>query len=355
VVFYARPGLYNETMPSQILHALFGEDLIAGLCSRLKNAGSPAELASLEQTASGHRGAFVLGCQGPDIFYHNRRTRPSALGYGSLLHRRDYGVFSAGLCATSRSDSQRAYALGFMTHAALDRCCHPYIIYKSLDLEAGSPGDGSHPFFERILDVLMLAELRRQEVSGWDQYLLAETCENPPEGIDELIARALAATFPERAGRDEQLRQRIGNAFADSGRYYRISDPAKTGTAVRPASRRHLSLIFPRKLPAAVDFLNLKHEPWYYPYRPQGTTPKQDTRSFVQIYSDAVKATVDSLLPCMAQYLDSGIFPAALAAEAIGNGSLSIHDENGRHCAPNLSSPLPLSEVLQEQWQIRER
>ncbi|MDR1859059.1 MAG: zinc dependent phospholipase C family protein [Treponema sp.] len=335
-------------MPSQILHALFGDDVIAGLCSRLKDAGSLAVSAALAEITSRHRGAFVLGCQGPDVFYHNRRTRPSALGYGSLLHRRAYGVFSAGLFATSRHDSHKAYALGFMTHAALDRHCHPYIIYKSVDLEAGNSAENSHPFFERIIDVLMLAELRRQEVSSWDQGLLAETCENPPEGLKELVARALAAAFPERAGRDEKLGQRIDNAFADSARYYRLSDPAKTSVDVRPASIRHLSLVYPRNLPAEIDFLNLKQEPWYYPYRQQDEKPKPDTRSLVQVYSDAVQAAVDSLLPCMGQYLETGVFPVATAAETIGNGSLSIHGEDGKPCAPNFTSPLPLGDVLRD-------
>jgi hypothetical protein len=339
-------------MPSQILHALFGEDVIASLCLRLKDASGLA----LAEITSEHRGAFVLGCQGPDIFYHNRRTRPSALGYGSLLHRRDYGIFSAGLFATSRHDSQKAYALGFMTHAALDRHCHPYIIYKSVDLEAGNSAESvaSHPFFERILDVLMLSELRRQEVSLWNQRLLTETCETPPEGLKALIAHTLAATFPERAGQHEKLHQRIDNAFADSARYYRLSDPVKTSVDVRPTSPRHLSLIYPRHLPSEIDFLNLRQEQWYYPYCPQDRKPKPDTRSFVQIYSDAVQVAVDTLLPCMEQYLETGIFPIALTAETIGNNSLSIHDENGKHCAPNVTSPLPLGEVLQEQWRVRE-
>jgi hypothetical protein len=297
------------------------------------------------------RGIFALGCQGPDIFYHSRRTRPVALEYGSLLHRRGYGTFCENLLPAEHKNNDNdidknplaAYALGFMTHAVLDRFCHPYIVYKSC-------GDIYHPFFERIIDVLMLKALRDQEASSWDQGLLVEVCENPPAGLKERIVCALAATFPEKAGRDEKLSQRIDNAFADSARFYRLTDPAQTRMEVwggaghqLPLSSRFLSVIFPENLPDDIDFLNLKREPWFYPYHPPGAevSPLPDTRSFPDIYADAVEAAIN--------VIPTGTF----RAENIGNGCLSIHDENGKPCAPNLASPLPLDAVLEAQCRTR--
>jgi hypothetical protein len=319
-------------MPSQILHTLFGEDVIAGLCSRQGSGFEPISAA--------YRGIFALGCQGPDIFYHNRRTRPGALEYGALLHRRNYGVFCANLFEGNPPLTMNAlatYALGFLTHAVLDRWCHPYIVYKS----SGS----NHPFFERIIDVLMLRELRHQEVSSWEQGLLVQACENPPEGLPERITQALAAAFPEKTNRDHQLARRIDNAFLDSARYYRLSDPAQTHMSAGdtencpPLSLRHLSLLFPENLPADIDFLNMRKEPWYYPYRPP--EPQPDTRSFPEIYAGAVTAAVNSLLDCVAD------------ARNIGNGGLSIHDAEGKPCAPNLADPLPLDAVLRNQADLR--
>ena len=100
-----------------------------------------------EQIGGNLRNVFALGCQGPDVFYHSQRLRPVALEYGSLLHRLNFGVFSAALlqmalpvsCPAGECQSStpaHAYALGFMTHAALDRYCHPYIVYKSFDPNA---------------------------------------------------------------------------------------------------------------------------------------------------------------------------------------------------------------------------
>ena len=378
-------------MPSQILHTLFGEDVISGLHSRLEENGyfGPVAGKDTEKNSCSYRDAFVLGCQGPDIFYHNLRTRPVALEYGTLLHRRNYGDFAANLLKTVLPDfapgekeipgclnekeigATGVYALGFMTHAALDRFCHPYILYKSVDLrEQKNAGENGmmHPFFERIIDVQMLGILRHRELSSWDQETFAKICENPPAGLKELIIRALILTFPERAGRDVNLNRRIDNTFADCARFFRLTDPAKTALVAQGSSdyepvlsRRIVSLIFPEDLPEDVDCLNLKREPWYYPYRKpaeNGTPidePVPDSRSFPEIYTDAVKNTIDSLSPCFTEYLKTGVFPTDAAARSIGNGSLSIRDEEGKPCAPNFTSPLPLEKVLQGQLEMRNR
>jgi hypothetical protein len=312
----------------------------------------------------------VLGCQGPDIFYHNQRRKPVALEYGSLLHRRAYGIFTAGLLKMGLPDpppdeddirnhrrekginAMGAYSLGFMTHAVLDRHCHPYIVYKA-DREF-------HGFFERIIDVLMLKELRGTHISSWNQNeVLAAICENPPLGLKELIARALAKAFPDKLNKDSKISRRIDNTFADCAGFYAMTSPAVTALAVWAGNElvsfglRSLVYVFPENLPAEIDFLNLDRALWYYPYTPPGMPRKADTRSFPQIYADALEAGINALSPCIFQYLDTGIFPIAEAARSIGNLGLSIQDEEGKPCAPNLQDPFPLGDVLRQQGRLR--
>jgi hypothetical protein len=293
-----------------------------------------------------YRSVFVLGCQGPDIFYHSQRSKPVALQYGSLLHRRGYGIFCANLLENANDPGLGWYALGFMTHAILDRVCHPYIIYRA--------GKTYHSFFERILDVLMLKKLRDLTPDYWDkEEALAAVCENPPQGLKELLARCLAKTFPEKVNKDRSLLRRIDNTFADSARFYNMSSPAKLKkvfsdpNAAHPVfSRRALNYMYPENLTTEIDFLNLNRKPWRYPYRAQdGEMPKDDNRSFVEIYQDALKAAIDSIAPCVTQ--TEGI------AEKIGNGCLSIIDEEGKPCAPNLTELLPFQEVLDQQARLR--
>jgi hypothetical protein len=91
-------------MPSQILHILFGEDLIAALHQRIAPRFGIVADKALEKIQIAHKTAFALGCQGPDIFYHNRQRRPVGLEYGSLLHRRGAGFLTAELLKISLPD-----------------------------------------------------------------------------------------------------------------------------------------------------------------------------------------------------------------------------------------------------------
>ncbi|MDR2617269.1 MAG: zinc dependent phospholipase C family protein [Treponema sp.] len=362
-------------MPSQILHTLFGEDVIAEIYRRIAPMFGIVAGKALEKILVSHKKVFVLGCQGPDIFYHSQKRRPVGLEYGTLLHRRGAGIFTAGLLKMGLPDpppdeedirmhrrekginALGVYALGFMTHAVLDRMAHPYIVYKSGYVSPSNPETlryaKAHAFFERIIDVLMLKKLRRQEVSFWDQELLAEICLDPPLGLKELLARALVLSFPERAGKDGQLGRRIENAFADCADFYLFTAPGKTALTGTAKGIPHVALayVYPENLGDDIDFLNLDHKTWYYPTH-QGAA---DRRSFPEVYSEAVEAAVVSLCPVIIRYLRTGIFPIKEAAQAIGNGGLSIVDENGKPCAPTRSEPLPLDLVLEQQAKLRGR
>jgi hypothetical protein len=271
--------------------------------------------------------------------------------------RRDKGITALG-----------AYALGFMTHAILDRQTHPYIVYKSARVspvksETFRPAR-LHAFFERIIDVCMLEYLRSANVADWDQEgLLAEVCEHPPPGLKELLARALILAFPERAGKDDKLRIRIDNVFADCAWFYRETAPRRTAIAAAREvllSPAMLTYIYPEKLNSqqfptqtlvgGIDFLNLKKAPWFYPAGDSG----EDRRSFPEVYAGAVEAASRAIAPVIAAYLETGNFPIREAAQAIGNGGLSIRDADGRPCAPTRSDPLPLEQVLKEQEKFRQ-
>jgi hypothetical protein len=344
-------------VPSQILHILFGEDLLVAL--------DQAFLCRPVEDAC--RSAFALGCQGPDIFYHSQISRPVGLEYGTLLHRRGYGSFAAALFdlalpGGAAPGELAAYAWGFATHAILDRACHPYIVYKTAKFGGGGERK-LHAFFERILDVLMLEELRGKPVAAWDQDSLARICGDPPRGLRELLAAALRRVFPERAGRDDRLALRIDNAFRDSAGFYRHTDPGKTsflqsgGTPQEQAALQRrivgeapLAYIYPEALPRDIDYLNRERRAWQYPLVGGG----RDTRSFPEIYAQALETALETLGPLAVKYLETRFPPAGEAsARRIGNGGLSIQDREGKPCPATCSEPLPLERVLEQQRQAR--
>ena len=358
-------------MPSQILHTLFGEDVLSRIIGKLapRNRIIPADPTIDNENIFGT--SFILGCQGPDIFYHNRRTRPVGLEYGSLLHRRGYGTFCAHLLKTGLSgitiDTSREikisslglYSAGFLTHAFLDRAAHPYIVFKSTPVPPVSSINGGsaffHLFLERILDTLMLKKLRGEEVSSWKQEeYLVKACENPVSGLFELIERSLVLAFPERAGKDEKLALRIKNTFYDSARFYRMTDPEQT-TMKNPRymytlAEDFIPYLFPEKFSSSdPNFLNLEHNVWTYPRDGYA----EDRRSFTEIYDSALEEAVNSIFPLFDVFLKTGVISFEAAAEAIGNGGLSITDKSGKPSSPTVTDPFPLGKVLIEQAVMR--
>ena len=351
-------------MPSQLLHTLFGEDVIAGIYRRMKGRLGTAPAAALEKIKNTRKDVFALGCQGPDIFYHSRRRRPVGLEYGTLLHRRGFGLFTAELLGMTRPASPvkdinalGVYTLGFMTHAILDRAAHPFIVYKTCipPKRGGLNYAQAHAFFERIIDALMFKLLRGAEAAAWNQEdMLAGVCAEPPPNLKELLARALTLAFPERAGKDGKLQSRMENTFQDSAGFYRMTAPANVAGKIMdipPSVRKdHLVYIYPERLPERIDFLNLEKRPWFYPAGEE----REDTRSFPEIYAGAVEAAVDSLAGITGRWLEQGDFSKEEAAARIGNGGLSIVDEKGAPCPPCRAEPLPLDEALEQQALLRQ-
>ena len=322
--------------------------------------------------------SFCLGCQGPDIFYHNQRTRPVGLEYGSLMHRRGYGAVTAVLLGEALerfrigdgADRELAYALGFAMHAFLDRALHPYIISRS-----GSGGNAAetaaralyHIFLERLLDAAFLEECRAeswfQPLGSWFERadeskllacsirqaeILAEPARALAGSLVPLFSRALVSAYPERAGRDRLLEQRLGNAFSDAAYFFEHTDPRRARAQVSSAESGGMSLararylaaiLYPSALPHDVDVLNTQGAPWLHPCEGEGVLHS----SVRELFDSAVQNAAEAIA-CTWE------MPGAENISAcIGNASLSTNDAEGRTCQPRHFSPLPMEMLLEAQ------
>jgi hypothetical protein len=350
-------------MPAQILHTLFGEDLIAELSRRMPQG---PRVPAWNPISGEYREVFTLGCQGPDIFYHAQMSKPVGLEYGALLHRRGYGACTGELFRLSGErdhGAYGAYALGFMSHAFLDRAAHPYIIYKAGWVSPGNPETakyaGAHAFFERILDALMLEYLRGKAVSSWDQETLrAEVCADPPQGLKDLLAETLIRAFPGRAGKDSRLKRRVDNTFTDCAAFYAFTAPRLTsfrkGYARGNYQQAFLQdippiLLHPERLSLEPDYLNLGRRVWHYPV----LGGAEDRRSFPELYWEAVMAAAEALEESLTRWIMEGRLSPEAIAGAIGGQGLSVQDADGRPCAPSLADPLPLDLALERQRRLR--
>jgi hypothetical protein len=349
-------------MAGQISHILAGEDALESV-ARKKRDSKGLDLVG------GSASYFRLGCQGPDIFFHNQRTMPSGLHYGSLAHRRGYGSIVAAFAgalssAELRSDNPcGAYLLGLATHAAIDRTTHPFIVYFSGWAEPGkaesSARRGCHPFLERILDMILLKRTRGRRASDYD--IAASLCD--PTGPDaeraadlriaSLWSAGLRAAYPQAAGKDSLLEGRAMNAIQDARFFYTITNPyERAARALRSTytdedpGRRRIALLYPSSIPEELDPANEKHEMW--------EDPSGEGSASTSSYFDLIekgRIETERAIEAVLDFFTTGN-PAPIET-AVGNGCLSICTRTGEAVRPRLSRPLPLPELMDEERRRR--
>lgn len=153
-------------MPALITHHLFGERSVARL---------PTGLVDGEEGLL----AFLLGNQGPDPFFFRFSATPARLrACWGLAHRmhdehmtRAFAALRDGVGHLPEADAGvgRAFALGMLSHYALDRVAHPFV-YAQQDaiIAAGQGLDDAasevHAVIESDLDSWMLWRARRATV-----------------------------------------------------------------------------------------------------------------------------------------------------------------------------------------------
>jgi hypothetical protein len=351
-------------MPAHISHLLFAEDA-------LREATPDAEWL-LERTGN----LFRFGAQGPDVFYHNQRTRPVALRYGSLIHRRGFGTMVAHMTQTALTTARRtgnsepqqvAYLLGFATHAELDRFTHPYIICRAGWVRAEDPDSQRyrrcHVFLERLLDVAALRALRSRELHQFDFFSQIYCGESLPYSTLKMLVKAINGAYP-TASYKSRNRRRVENAYGDAMRFYTLTDhrnPLLRRRALeldrREGDHHRRGAVF--HFPDAgqeLDPANLRRRPWPHPCFPEVSSEE----SFLDLMAAAQAALVPRLARLAAilglrgsrvadPAVASGGGAGELFAELVnlfGDQSLGAN-RHGSTCTPVHADPLPLAELLE--------
>ena len=340
-------------MPSQLAHLLFAIDSVA---SALPTAAAEAILA--------HRTALGVGAQGPDLFLHNRRSKPSALRYGSRLHRAGYGsvLADAALAARRRNADPlgrlAAYLYGFATHAALDRFLHPYVNYHSGWFERDHPETlrlrAMHAFLERLIDTALVSARCRTVPSALPALAYLDLGRELPDPIVEALEHGLRSQIPAAAA-DSELTTRLNNAYRDARGYYNWAHGdlanARRAAAAHPGPReqriRALSILHPDTVPNGLDVLNLRRRRWRDPC-PDG---RWRNESVPQLYRRALVFGAGAVaeLHRMLSASAAAAVPSYREAlrRAVGDSDLSDHYARRTVCRKRLSRPLPLRRVLQ--------
>lgn len=306
-------------MPSIITHDTFGRELYA-------------ELNETIGQSEDEKQAFLLGCQGPDVFFYGivNPLTPQANRLAKKLHRSRCTEFLCGLALSvpqiveegrtlqpfqpSAQDVARAYALGYLMHFQLDSTVHPFVFSQTYAYcNAGVPGlDKSsesevHVEIECELDELVLSVKRGQTISTFDpsseilqapdrilniiglmfeQGLAISHGEHPPQNCFRLSVKAYRQTLRWLYSVTGVKRQLIG----------RFETLFRQHSYLRAMIHKNV------KLTKSI-FDNNEHSPWDDPWVNNCT----HTASFWDLYNKAVEdgkkhiATYASLIDALSE------------------------------------------------------
>ncbi len=334
-------------MPSHFTHLIFAEEAMTGA---LGDEATPI--------LRNHGNLLRFAAQGPDIFYHNQRTMPTGLRFGVALHKHGYGTLVGELVREALrlgmgpGTELGAFIMGFATHAILDRHTHPYIIHFAGWDEGGRQGDNrtyhTHPFLERILDLLVLAERRGVAPAAFDFLSLVRLGHGLPYPVIKALVKGFHAQFPSFA-RKSLDRARVENAYHDTIFFYKLTNHLNAELPRlawkkdrREGFRQHrLGLIHPREVPPGIDFLNREGRPWCHPCDDTAISREGFLDLYVRALDESVRATK------VLHAALSGHAPIEEAAAAVGDLSL----DTGRDpCTLRFANPFPLREILDEEY-----
>ncbi|TFH05835.1 MAG: hypothetical protein E4H09_01340 [Spirochaetales bacterium] len=333
-------------MPSHVAHLLFAESVASSLGVE-------------ELTMPPLRSFITLGAQGPDIFYHNQRRRPTGLAYGSLMHRHGYGTTVSWMWEwASREESPLtswigAWVAGFASHAILDRFTHPFINHFSAWLDPDDPASARyrsmHPFMERLIDLALLDHFKGKHPNDIDFFGSVDCGPEPPAEWIRMLAYALRHTYP-KAAHDKLLDQRLTCAYLDCRGYYQFTNAVDRPYLEQGLARedqgdiksRWLTIVHPPNLPSDLDTLNMENRQWCHPCN----HAEVSTASFMDLYWEALSEAVRAIAPVIELW---GALPTEHGrlriAAAVADWNLSDGRETERPCRKRHANPLPLYEL----------
>lgn len=148
--------------------------------------------------------AFLLGALGPDFFYSSANGNFAELG--SLFHHSN-ALTTLNTLLKSAADidsTSYAFALGFLTHYALDSVVHPYVLSLVEEMLPMYPQATEHTLHDKIetnLDVIILrsktgklpSEVILKELIPQDNSLLDSVCNLLSQAVATLFEREISS------------------------------------------------------------------------------------------------------------------------------------------------------------------
>jgi len=283
-------------MPDIITHILFGEDMIDTI-DEWEDSRWKRDLLKRKEL-------FILGCQGPDIFFYNdfwpwnRNKRGPKVG--SHMHLEKTGdFFMEGLKYIKRNKHEKkdiealfTYLSGFMCHFALDKKSHPYIFYFTGEYDKARPETvqykGYHKRLELIIDTILLKEKRGIKSYNYSIRGKIDVGKSLPESITNFYDYA----FKEIYGLNID-RGLANSSYKDIKKVFKlIYDPLGVKKGLLHTLDffvndrvKYSNLTYPRKIDESIDYMNRNHNMWIHPCDKN----EIHEESFYDLYKEALE------------------------------------------------------------------
>lgn len=263
-------------MPAASTHVLYAKELM----ERLPELGSRIDRPNL----------YCIGSQGPDVmFFSHYSFLPNSLHkLGSMMHTRKTKELLFYLKQyTERHPFLRSYYYGFLAHYALDSTAHPIIIHASQKEEElyGTSSTEAHYRNEGDIDTWAFRRAGKA-ISDYDVYKDTKLRREETEALAGMLKAVLLDVYGVDIKRKEIIEaihgvSRITRQLRPTETRYRIVYNAEK-LMKWPHSISGMMLL--HKHDHGLIVFNEDHEKYDVPGRPG----EQDSRSFAEIYEDAL-------------------------------------------------------------------
>ena len=274
-------------MPDFWTHLIAGEEIAAGI----KNE-------SIKSLLDQNYQLFNYGCQGADFFFYNNllpwQRSQKGPKKGEMVHLLSgKKLFAEILTAYKREgiyaynqlpDSQLwqynlVYLLGFISHYALDRACHPFIINNG-------GRDEKHKLIEASIDIYIMEQKWDQSPAAINPLPYYQLQKEHFASLNYYYQLIFSSIFAEKL--EEKL---IQDSYLDLRKYHKIFFTKDTK---KYYLLKLLNLILPQNLSQHSYALNEKEDIW----------PVENYQQFDKFFSEAVKSA-QKLIEQTLNYLQS--------------------------------------------------
>ncbi len=276
-------------MPNVITHALMA----------LQSKEQFSETIIVE-AINNHKSVYLFGSNGPDfLFYYNvwpwlDQDKAKAIGdHGELMHKQNINEFIDTMIAIIKKQEDKktkeimiAFVAGYLCHWALDSVAHPFIFYRSGNMEGVEKYD--HYTYESALDSKIVQEVYKESLLKYKSGKFMSMKPYDQKVIAFLVSHAHQKVYASTLTKQEcltcmkhakQVLHVLFDPFDMKYPFLRMIEKV-----LYKQKEPFTSHMVRKQMNLQYDELNVEHQPWFNPTDPQTV----HNESFMQLFEQSI-------------------------------------------------------------------